>query len=263
MNPAELGLWLERPGLTPVDQRRAANEFCGPPYPAPSGWMPLPLSAPPSIRLVSVQTGRIQTLEDPSAADPAARRWTTAFFKTPAAGPVRVRAEGLEGDAQADRRFHGGLEKAVLAYSAEHYPLWRAELNEPAMGPGGFGENLTLSGADEETVHIGDVWILGEVRLIVTQPRQPCVKLGRRWGRPALVQAVKENGRSGWYLKVEREGVIEAGMAAVPAARPHPDWPVRRAQRAMDGRRRNRAEALALAELPELSADWREALLSG
>ena len=88
-------------------------------------------------------------------------------------------------------------------------PDWREELSLPEMGPGGFGENFTVSGQDEATVFIGDVYEVGEAVVQVSQPRGPCANISRRWERPDLVRRVEESGRHGWYLRVLQEGVVE------------------------------------------------------
>src|SRR5690606_1320282 len=111
------------------------------------------------------------------ATDPADRPWTTGFYKQPVAGPVRLTRDGIVGDQIADTVNHGGADKAVLAYAASHYLLWREEL--PALGfdalavdfgPGALAENLTVAGLTEHDVCIGDRWQVGsEVRLQVSQ----------------------------------------------------------------------------------------------
>src|SRR4051812_20506833 len=108
-----------------------------------------------SAKLVSIQVGLPKRMGTPNAPDPMDRPWYSAFYKDPVAGPVRLHSRGLVGDGQADRRIHGLPEMAALCYAAAHYDLWRAELDRPEIGPGGFGENLTLAGADETTVCIG------------------------------------------------------------------------------------------------------------
>ena len=193
--------------------------------------------------------------------DPHARRWFTGFFKVPVDGPVEFRENGLAGDGQADLRFHGGPDKAVLAYSADHYPLWRGELNRPEMTGGGFGENLTIAGLSENSVCIGDRWRSGTVLFQVSQPRQPCWKLGRRWNLPDLPKRVIQTNRSGWYLRVLESGVLTAPTPLHLADRPHPQWTIARANRVLYDRRVDPAERLALATIPELSAAWRTELL--
>jgi MOSC domain-containing protein YiiM len=179
----------------------------------------------------------------------------TAFGKRPVRGPVRVGPENLEGDAQADRRYHGGPDMAVLAYSADHYPAWREELGWPDLPLGGFGENLSVAGASEEAVCIGDLWRAGSAVLQVASPRRPCRKIAAYWGRPELLRRVRRTGRIGWYLRVLEEGSLQQGMEVELIGRPHPEWTVRRAF-AVALQRRGPA-ALALAEVPALSPRWR------
>ncbi len=170
-----------------------------------------------------------------------------------------ARSTNLEGDQQADLEHHGGIDKAVLAYSAEHYPLWLQEL-EMEIPFGGFGENLTIAQANEESVCIGDRWSLGGAVFVVSQPRQPCWKLARRWRRKELPALVVANGRCGWYLRVVQEGSIAAGQTLELLERPNPDWSVARAHHTMHHQRNDLALRRALAALPQLSATWRATL---
>jgi MOSC domain-containing protein YiiM len=152
---------------------------------------------------------------------------------------------------------HGGTQMAVLAYAAAHYREWRAEPGLEAMGPGGFGENLTIDGLDEHSVCIGDTYDVGEVRLQVSQPRGPCSNISRRWGVPTLLQRVAETGRTGWYLRVLREGLLERGQEVSLAARPHPDWSVARLLALRLDPQRDPAALAWLAACEELSPQWR------
>ena len=186
----------------------------------------------------------------------------TGFGKQPALGEVRVGRENIEGDGQADRRYHGGADMAVLAYSADHYPAWREELVWPGLPLGGFGENLSVEGATEETACIGDVWRAGTATLQIASPRKPCQKLSAFWQRPDLLKQVERSGRFGWYLRVLEEGALSAGAEIVLAGRPHPEWTVRRAYQAGIARGRDRAAALELAQVTALSDRWK-AWLSG
>lgn len=214
--------------------------------------------------IVSIQVGQPTTHARDEAlggeGSGVEKTWTTAFFKRPVAGAVRVGQLGLAGDGQADLVNHGGIDKAVLAYSAEHYPLWRQHLSLPDMPHGGFGENLTLAGLDELGVCIGDTWQAGEVLLQVTQPRQPCWKLSRRWRIDDLARQVLASGKSGWYLRVLREGELSPGTKFELAQRPHPAWTVARASDLMHHRKHDLPLAAELAALPELSDSWRAAL---
>jgi MOSC domain-containing protein YiiM len=214
----------------------------------------------PPATLLSIQVGRPADYGHDDAADPHERPWTTAFFKSPIAGPVFVGRTNIAGDAQADLEHHGGIDKAVLAYAASHYDLWRDELGRPDLCFGGFGENLTIAGLTEESVCIGDVWSLGQALFQISQPRQPCWKLARRWRIKELAALVIANGRSGWYLRVLREGLIDAGQTLTLVERPHPNWPLARAHQVMHHRQSETVLAHELAALPELSAAWQMSL---
>jgi MOSC domain-containing protein YiiM len=205
------------------------------------------------MRIESVQVGK-----------PArAGEMRTAFGKRPMTGPVHVGRTNLEGDGQADRRYHGGPEMAVLAYAADHYALWRAELGWPELALGGFGENLSVSGATEESVCLGDVWRAGTARLQVASPRKPCVKIARYWGRPELLRRVFETGRTGWYLRVLEEGAVEAGDAVELLDRPYPVWTVARAARVAMARRADLSASRELARVSTLPQRWRARLIGG
>ena len=150
------------------------------------------------------------------------RSWTTGFFKLPVQGPIFVGATNLAGDGQADLKNHGGIDKAVLAYSADHYRSWREELGLSSFPYGAFGENLTLAALTEDSVCIGDRFAIGPVKFEVSQPRQPCWKLARRWRLNELVGRVIATGRSGWYLRVLEEGYIEPEMRVTMLRAPQP-----------------------------------------
>ena len=143
----------------------------------------------------------------------------TSIFKTPVAGRARVARDNIEGDRQSDLSVHGGVDKAVYAYPAEHYDFWRRELPSTELPWGSFGENLTVEGLLEDEVWIGDRYRAGTTGLIVTQPRMPCYKLAIRFGRADVVKRFLRSGRSGFYFAVEREGEVGAGDSIERIAR--------------------------------------------
>lgn len=210
-----------------------------------------------TARLVSIQVGQPQ-LVHPEQVPPL----RTALGKKPVTGPVRLESLGLEGDAQADQRFHGGPEKAVLCYSADHYAGWSAELQRPGMPWGFFGENFSVSGLTEADVCLGDVFTLGMARVRVTQPREPCYKLSRYWQIDDLEERARTSGRTGWYLAVEAAGPVEAGEMMRLVERPAPEWPIARVNFVMHVCQQDRAATLALAACPHLAARWRQRLTS-
>lgn len=136
---------------------------------------------------------------------------TTGIFKEPVRGPVRIRKLNIDGDKQADLKVHGGVDKAVYAYAKEHYDYWRQELPDTSLHWGMFGENFTTEGMFEEMVNIGDQFRVGTAKLIATQPRMPCYKLGVKFGRMDIIKRFLASGLSGIYFKVVKEGELEQG----------------------------------------------------
>ncbi len=210
--------------------------------------------------LRSIQVGVPRSYGAEGADEPLDRPWTSAIAKQPVSGAVWVGRLGVAGDMQADRTVHGGPDKAVLAYAAGHYAGWREVLGRTDVGPGWFGENLTIDGAEERTVCVGDRFAIGQARVEVSQPRQPCATLNRRFHRKDMVKLVQEDLRTGWYLRVLTEGWVEGGMAVTLVDRPYPQWPVYLASELMVERSRRREECLRLAACPALSESWRGTL---
>ena len=135
----------------------------------------------------------------------------TGIYKEAVEGQVAVRRLNIDGDRQADLEVHGGLDKAIYAYPAEHYPFWREQFPEMELPWGMFGENLTLTGLLEDTVHIGDHFQVGSAKLVVTQPRLPCFKLGIKFGRDDMIKRFLVSGMTGFYFAVLEEGEVAAG----------------------------------------------------
>lgn len=117
---------------------------------------------------------------------------------------IAVGATGLDGDRQADPVLHGGPDKAAYVYPSTHYPFWRSL--DFGLGPGGFGENLSVAGLDERDVRIGDVFAWGSALVQVSQPRTPCYKLAMHTGRKDVARHMIGSGRCGWYVRVLRSG---------------------------------------------------------
>ena len=136
----------------------------------------------------------------------------TGVFKQPVEGPVRISKLNLAGDSQVDLTVHGGEEKAVYAYPAEHYAYWRQELPEVPFSRGMFGENLTTEGLSEDSLFVGDRLGIGAAVLQVTQPRVPCYKIALRFGRDDMTKRFLLSGRSGFYLSVLEPGDVSAGQ---------------------------------------------------
>ena len=136
---------------------------------------------------------------------------TTSIFKHPVHKKVKLSKLNLEGDAQSDLSVHGGVDKAVYSYPVEHYDYWRKIYPDMDIHFGMFGENLTTHGLHEGEVNIGDTYIIGSSRIVVTQPRMPCYKLGIRFGKMDIIEKFLNSLRSGIYFRVTREGELTEG----------------------------------------------------
>jgi len=147
-------------------------------------------------RIESIQIGRPRRYD---GEDDSAKSWTSAIRKQSVDGPVHVGVTNIDGDEQADLKHHGGLDKAVLAYSVKHYDDWKREIPDVAFGMGGFGENLTISDCDEATCCIGDIVRIGDCQLQISQPRE-------RTGDTALVDG---GGGFGRYCVVKRTATAQ------------------------------------------------------
>ncbi|WP_293855743.1 MOSC domain-containing protein [Sphingomonas sp. SCN 67-18] len=186
----------------------------------------------------------------------------SAIGKTPVDRPLRVGPMGIEGDEQADLVHHGGVDKAIHHYPRDHYAFWRARLGPDSLlnGPGAFGENITTTGLVEAGLCIGDRLRLGTALVEVSQARQPCWKLGRRFGIESVPATVVKTAYSGWYYRVIENGLVAAGDRLEMVDRPLPQWPVDLVFRLLIGGTAKREPALAraLAALPQLSVTWRK-----
>jgi MOSC domain-containing protein YiiM len=156
---------------------------------------------------------------------PSAQRYDgleviTAGAKQPVPRAV-LRFGNFDGDRQADRANHGGPEKAVCVYPFDHYSYWIRQL-ELELRPGAFSENLTVSGAIETEVCVGDVFRIGEALVQVSQPRMPCTKLAGKNGSKMLPKLIANTGYTGFYMRVLSEGLV-ARDEGFDLVRAHPE----------------------------------------
>ncbi|MET3660980.1 MOSC domain-containing protein [Aquamicrobium ahrensii] len=184
------------------------------------------------------------------------RKVASGIDKKPVRGRQRITYTGLEGDNQGDTRHHGGPEKAVHHYPADHYAVWRREGVE-ASAPA-FGENLTTFGLSEANVCIGDVYRFGSSLVQVSQGRQPCWRLNARFEQPDMAVRVQKSGRTGWYYRVLEEGVAEAGNMLALCERPQPDWSLTRIIELLYTRTMDMESLSELSKMPELAQSWRD-----
>lgn len=184
---------------------------------------------------------------------------TSAIDKYPVATAVNVGVLGIKGDSQADLLVQGGLDKAVHCYPWQHYKYWRQILPDCQLlnQPGAFGENLSVLGVDENDVCIGDHLRIGSVLFTVSQGRQPCFKLNLRFDCNNMASQVQNTLRAGWYLRVIREGSMQAGDAIELVLRPHCSFTVAYMLTLIRDRVVDPETLLPVLELP-LPQSWRQ-----
>jgi MOSC domain-containing protein YiiM len=202
-------------------------------------------------RLLSVNVGTVRQIEL------AGQARTTAIWKLPVSGRVAVRGVNLAGDDQADRRAHGGPDKAIYAYAREDYAWWERQLDR-TLDPGMFGENLTTEGIDLTDALVGERWRVGSAVLQVTSPRVPCWKLGARMGDPRFPARFAAAGRPGAYLAILEQGALGAGDRIQVIHRPGHGVTVGLVAASYHRDHRLAASILAAPELAEAWRHWAE-----
>lgn len=179
---------------------------------------------------------------------------TSAIWKSPVAGRVTARGVNLEGDDQADRKVHGGPDKAIYVYATEDARWWEQELGRP-IEAGGFGENLTTEGIDLNSAVIGERWDIGSGVFEVSEPRLPCWKLAVRMGDPVFARRFLDAGRTGTYLRIIEEGDVGAGDEIRVIDRPDHELTVGEVAHIYHTAR---VEAGRLLQAPQVSESWRD-----
>lgn len=175
------------------------------PGPRNSAHKPMDWKKHPQPKLVSIQVGIPRTVHVEG------EEVTTAIFKAPVNNRITLHWLNLEGDQQADLSVHGGQDKAVYAYPSEHYSFWKKELPGVDLPWGALGENFTTACLLEDEVYLGDRFTIGTAEVVVTQPRIPCFKLNLKFDRDDMAKRFLASRRSGFYLRVLREGEVAPG----------------------------------------------------
>ena len=236
------------------------------------------------MNILSLQIGKPQTLHtpDPSAVahrqatggkkqDASDSTWVSGIFKSAVQGPRFVSKTQVEGDGQADLKNHGGPDKAICVYAYEHYAHWQKVFALPELPCGAFGENFTTVGLTERDFCIGDTFTVGTIGTItgesedeaqqlivqVSQPRQPCWKLARRWQIRDLTEQVQDTGYTGWYFRVLQEGFVQPGDVLHHIERPYPQLTMSEANRIMHHDKDDWETIGEFVSCPLLSLSWR------
>jgi len=183
----------------------------------------------------------------------------SAIAKFDTNGTQQLIETGFLSDKQADLSVHGGPDKAVHHYPADHYSVWQAKKFESsfAFRPGGFGENISTAGIVENDVCLGDIFELGTARVQISQGRQPCWKLNMHTRVPEMAALLQKSGKTGWYYRVLQQGEVKTGDQLHLVDRPVPNWPLDRLIDARFDKDLPQELAAELAQIPELAKNWR------
>ena len=207
------------------------------------------------MHIVSVNLGDVTTIRHKG------KEVLTGIFKYQVDEPIVLGREDVQGDAVIDRRYHGGVDKACYLYSADHYPFWSEEYPDLDWAWGMFGENLTVAGLDESEIHIGDIFRIGTARVQVSQPRQPCFKLGIRLGDPAAVKRFVQIEQPGVYVRVLDGGAVETGDELLTELQMPHNYSVRTVFHLLYNAKEDLDATRKAIEMPELADSCRKDLI--
>lgn len=188
--------------------------------------------------------------------------YSSAIHKAVVSKAILLTHEGLASDEQADRKVHGGPDKALHHYPFEHYQYWQKFLGELSVlhTRGAFGENISTTGWTEKDVCLADQFLIGENVIVeLSQSRQPCWKLNHRFSYTDMSKCVQDTGKTGWYYRVKQTGYIEPQTEIQLIERPYPQWPLDRVNRVMFAKQVNFDEFREFLELP-LTPSWRKTI---
>ncbi len=198
-------------------------------------------------RVLSVNVGAVREFEYNG------RPAKSGIWKSPVAGRIAARGVNLDGDDQADRKAHGGPDKAIYAYAVEDTRWWEQEIGRP-FAYGEFGENLTTEGIDVNGALVGERWGIGTTVLEVSEPRIPCWRLGVRMNDPVFPRRFASGLRPGAYLRIVVEGSVAAGDEVQVIERPSHGLTIRDVSRIYT---RDRGEVERLLAVPQVSESWK------
>ncbi len=187
------------------------------------------------------------------------KEYFTGLCKKQVNHGLDLRIMGFQSDGVANSKFHGGEEKAVCAYNFDHYAHWEKVLGHP-MPEAAFGENFTVSGLDETSIHIGDIFKIGDAQVQVSQPRQPCKTLVARFQRNDFTKLIVQSGYTGLYFRVVEEGVVAPGDELISLENGQGKVTVAFANHIYHHDRKNRDGIKRILAVKALSASWRKSL---
>ncbi|MGM8212090.1 MOSC domain-containing protein [Virgibacillus sp. W0430] len=205
-------------------------------------------------------TGKVKQMGNPNARNPMDKPWESGMFKSEVEAQIWLGKNGFSGDEVADKKNHGGPEKAVFAYPIKHYTYWKQDLEQPMIDAGAMGENISVLEMDEYTVCIGDTYQFGDAIIQVSQPRQPCWKPARRFRVKDFALRIQNSGKTGWYFRVLEEGHVISRIDIELLDRPYPQWTIAACNEVMHIYKDDLRLAQQLAACELLAENWKRTL---
>lgn len=210
--------------------------------------------------VIQLFAGKVKQIGDPGASNLMDQQWETGIFKKGVQGKMWLGETGLMGDEVADRKNHGGPEKAIFTYPVTHYEFWKNELELDSIGMGAMGENLAVYYLDEDSVCIGDIYQFGDSVIQVSQPRRPCWKPARRFKIMDFALRIQNTGRTGWYFRVLKESFVQGEVELTLLERPYPEWSIAKCNEVMYVKKDDLKLAKELASCKLLAQNWKQTL---
>lgn len=203
--------------------------------------------------------GKVKQVGREDAKHPMDRTWESGMFKNNVHDKIWLGKNGLTGDEVADKKNHGGPEKAVFAYPTAHYTYWKKEL-DIEIGVGAMGENIAITPTEEDAISIGDTYQFGEAIIQVSQPRRPCWKPARRFRIVDFALRIQNTGRTGWYFRVLQEGFVQENQELTLIERPYPKWTITKCNEVMYVKKDDIDLAKELYQCEYLAPNWKRSL---
>ncbi len=205
-------------------------------------------------KVVSTQISKVKKIDD------GQKIWETGSFKDNTTKLLDVKSDGIVGNEVSDLKHHGGVDKAIFANAQSNYPIWSKYLNIEPLTYGALAENLTISDLNEQNVSIGDIHKIGSVVLEVSQPREPCWKIGQKFKHTKFTKEIYDSGLTGWYYRVIEEGQFKVNDDVELIKKAHNSFTIADANYILRNPNENIERSRQLVSLDSLGQPYRKSL---
>ncbi|MBT3280423.1 MAG: MOSC domain-containing protein [Campylobacteraceae bacterium] len=205
-------------------------------------------------KVISTQISIVKKIDD------GEKVWETGSFKDKTNDILEVKFDGIIGNEVSDLKHHGGIDKAIFANALDNYPKWAQYLGKDNLEYGALAENLTLSNLNEDNVCIGDIHKIGTVILEVSQPREPCWKIGQKFKHKEFTKYIYDTGETGWYYRVIEEGNFQVNNDVQLVKKASESFTIREANYILRNPFENKEETNKLINIEVLGKPFRNSL---